>query len=237
MKEMEYLKRRAMEKTDNEKSLGPQERDPATPKLKVINLFGAPGMGKSATRSGLFWLMKVKGMSVEEVSEYAKFLVLSGREWQLKRDQLSVMASQHHKMLILDGVYDYAVTDSPLMLASFYAPPGTPKSFGMMCEEYAASYENINFFLTRDLSKGFETRGRVHGKEDSMRIEGEQKSFLAKLGYEWHDIELGDDTPWALLDKLQKLYPGSVPKRGPMRPQSHPEQEPALVSKRGTRLR
>lgn len=206
-----------------ERNEGPAERAEGAPKLKVVNLFGSPGVGKSATRSGLFWLMKVKRMSVEEVSEYAKFLVLSGREWQLKRDQLSVMASQHHKMLILDGVYDYAVTDSPLMLASFYAPKGTPKSFGAMCEEYAAEYENINFFLTRDFDKGFETKGRVHGKEDSMRIEGEQKEFLSKLGYAWHDVALGDASPWAILDKMEQLSPGSIPKRGPMQPQSYPE--------------
>lgn len=169
--------------------------DEAKP-LTVINLFGAPGVGKSATRSGLFWLMKIKGMSVEEVTEYAKHLVLAGRSWQLERDQLSVMAAQHHKMLILEGIYEYAVTDSPLMLASFYAPHGTPKGFGSMCEEYAALYDNVNVFLTRDFDRGgFETQGRLHGREDSLRIEGEQKDFLAKLGYEWFDIEIGDATP------------------------------------------
>lgn len=211
---------------------GPAERAEGAAKLRVVNLFGAPGVGKSATRSGLFWLMKVKRMSVEEVSEYAKFLVLSGREWQLKRDQLSVMASQHHKMLILDGVYDYAVTDSPLMLASFYAPKGTPKSFGSMCEEYAAEYENINFFLTRDLGTGFEAQGRVHGKEASQRIEGEQKEFLSKLGYAWHDVELGDASPWAILEKMEELAPGSIPRRGPMRPQSYQEAEPRMKARR-----
>lgn len=203
-------------------------------KLKMINLFGAPGVGKSATRSGLFWLMKVKGMSVEEVSEYAKFLVLSGRRWQLERDQLSVIASQHHKMLILDGVYEFAVTDSPLMLASFYAPKGTPPSFGRMCEEYALGYENINFFLTRDYAKGFEAQGRIHDKEASVRIEGEQKEFLDKLGYKWMDVELGDSSPWNILDKLEQAYPGSVPLRGPQRPQSYPEEPITAFVRRQT---
>lgn len=191
--------------------------------LQVINLFGAPGVGKSATRSGLFWLSKVKGMSVEEVSEYAKHLVLSGRTWELQRDQLGVMAAQHHKMLILDGVYDFAVTDSPLMLASFYAPKDTPKSFGSMCEEYAARYDNINFFLTRDLSASFESEGRVHSREDSLRIEGEQKEFLSRLGCAWIDLEIDDVAPWSILEKLEELRPGSVPERGPLRPKGRVE--------------
>ena len=194
--------------------------DSEQPKLSVINLFGGPGVGKSATRSGLFWLMKVKGMSVEEVSEYAKFLVLSGREWQLASDQLSVMASQHHKMLILRGKYQYAVTDSPLMLASFYAPKDSPKSFGRMCEEYAAQYDNVNFFLTRDFSRGgFEAQGRIHSQEDSIRIAGEQKEFLAKIGQQWIELEIDDAAPWSILEALEGLRPGSVPARGPKRPE------------------
>ena len=206
--------------------------------LTVINLFGAPGVGKSATRSGLFWLMKVKGMSVEEVSEYAKFLVLSGREWQLKGDQLSVMASQHHKMLILKGAYEYAVTDSPLMLASFYAPKGTPKAFGAMCEEYAQGYDNVNFFLTRNFEKtGFESAGRIHGKEDAVRIEGEQKEFLSKLGYGWVDVEIDHACPWSILGKLEGLRPGAVPPWGPQRPQELEAPAPERLSapKRGLR--
>ncbi len=190
--------------------------------LKVINLFGAPGIGKSATRSGLFWLLKVKGVSVEEVSEYAKYLVLSDRKWQLDRDQLYVVAQQHHKMLILEGSYEFAVTDSPLLLASFYAPDATtPPSFHPMCEEYFARFENINFFLTRDLRNGaaFEKQGRVHGREEAIRLESEQKEFLAKRGIRWTDIELDHKTPWTLCEELAKICPGSIPEAGPVAPE------------------
>lgn len=193
-------------------------------KLKIINLFGSPGIGKSATRSGLFWLLKVKGASVEEVSEYAKYLVLSDRKWQLDRDQLYVVAQQHHKMLILEGSYEFAVTDSPLLLASFYAPSATtPPSFHPMCEEYSARFENVNFFLTRDLSEGaFEKEGRMHGREEAIRLEGEQKDFLAKKGIGWIDIELDHKTPWALCEHISRIYPGKIPPGGPMAPEMSP---------------
>lgn len=50
--------------------------------IKVINIFGAPGCGKSTTAAGLFWRMKCDDMSVELVSEYAKACVFEDREGQ-----------------------------------------------------------------------------------------------------------------------------------------------------------
>jgi hypothetical protein len=200
-------------------------------KLKVVNLFGAPGVGKSATRSGVFWLMKVKGMGVEEVSEFAKYLVLAKRTWQLKEDQLYVLAQQHHKMLILKGEYEFAVTDSPLMLAGYYCEenwrddraagrePGAPKSFVGLCRDYAEGFDNLNLFLTRDFSKqAFENRGRLHGIEESVRIDREQKEFLRREGQEWIDVELDELAPWRVLGHVEGKWPGTVPSWGPREP-------------------
>ena len=188
-------------------------------KLKVINLFGSPGTGKSATRGGLFWLMKLKAMSVEEVSEYAKYLVLANRTWQLEKDQLYVVAKQHHKMLILEGIYEFAVTDSPLLLASFYAGHNTPASFHPMCLEYAQRYDNLNIFLHRDLTQGsFEEQGRVHNVKDSIRIEQEQKEFLTKQGINWIDLDLDHRAPWTILEYANQCWPGCIPSYGPQAP-------------------
>ena len=66
-------------------------------KLKVINLFGAPGVGKSTIAAGLFYFMKTAGESVEHVTEYAKYLVLTDRVQQLEDEQLYLLAKQHHK--------------------------------------------------------------------------------------------------------------------------------------------
>lgn len=152
--------------------------------------------------------MKTMGTSVEEVTEYAKYLVLAERTWQLKEDQLYVVANQHHKQLILENKFEFCVTDSPLLLASFYAPPNTPSGFHGMCAEYAARFDNLNFFITRDLDDGdFQTSGRIHGKEDSRRIEGEQKEFLAKLGEEWTEVRVGDSTPWDIVEATAGRWP------------------------------
>lgn len=193
-------------------------------KLKVVNLFGAPGVGKSATRSGLFWLMKIHGMSVEEVSEYAKYLVLAKRLSQLENDQLYVLAKQHHKMHILNGSYQFAVTDSPLMLAGYYceemAKAGHVASpapdFVSTCLAYANSYDNLNLFLTRDFRRRpFEEQGRLHNMQDSERIDKEQREFLARNNQGWVDIDLDAYTPFellgAMLAQVERRWPGSVP--------------------------
>ena len=176
---------------------------PQKPKLKVINLFGAPGVGKSAARSGIFWLMKSLHVSVEEVSEYAKYLVMAGRRWQLEEEQLYLFSKQHHKQLIIarEG-YEYAVTDSPLELCAFYAGAGYFQQFERMVDEVSDTFENVNFFLSRDLSQSFEDRGRRHNREEAIATEKEMREFLDKKGILYENVEVNLQTPWVILNKI-----------------------------------
>lgn len=181
-----------------------------TNKLKVVNLFGAPGIGKSGVRSGLFWLMKACHMSVEEVSEYAKYLVLTGRTWQLNDEQLYLFSKQLHKQNIVGrNGYEYAVTDSPLQLSAFYAPKPYYAHYEHLVDEAYEHFENINFFLTRDLDAGhFEDRGRMHKREDSIRVENEMREFLAKKNITYVDLPVDIMTIWHV---LEHLAPGVAP--------------------------
>jgi hypothetical protein len=173
--------------------------------LKVINLFGAPGVGKSTIAAGLFYFMKMTGHSVEHVTEYAKYLVLTDRVQQLEDEQLYLMAKQHHKQHILRGHYEWAITDSPLLLCAYYAPHGTtPSSFYTMVQEYNAKFNNINIFLTRGLEEEttvFEERGRLHNREQSCQIQKEQMAFLDRLGIKYQVLPIGgEDTAKKLMD-------------------------------------
>ncbi|MNR71568.1 hypothetical protein D3C71_21990 [compost metagenome] len=181
-------------------------------KLKVINLFGAPGMGKSSVRSGIFWLMKSHHMSVEEVSEYAKYLVLSGRKWQLNEEQIYLFSKQHHKQYIIERTgYEFAVTDSPLQLCQFYAPEGYYESFDSLVDQAADRFENINFFVTRDLSAGeFEDRGREHDRHQAQRMEEQMREFLARKGITYQDLPVDLLAPWRVLSHLG-ISPVQVP--------------------------
>jgi hypothetical protein len=181
-------------------------------KLQVINLFGAPGRGKSSVRSGVFWLMKSHHLSVEEVSEYAKYLVLTERHWQLKEEQLYLFSKQHHKQLIIERAgYEYAVTDSPLQLCAFYAPSGYYSYFDKLVNEMDGHFENINFFLTRDVEsepENFENRGRYHDLRASIEVEKRMLDFLDKKNIRFEMVNVDIFTPWRILEKIR---PGLAP--------------------------
>ena len=149
-------------------------------KLKVINLFGPPGVGKSTAAAGLFYLMKRDHFSVEQVTEYAKYLILSGNEKTLQNEPGKLLAEQYHKQEILTDFYDYAITDSPLPLVSYYNQK-TPKSFSAYSFELFDEFDNINLFITRDLTGDaqYETEGRIHTKDQSIKIEQELREYLS----------------------------------------------------------
>jgi hypothetical protein len=152
--------------------------------------------------------MKGYHLSVEEVSEYAKYIVLTGRTWQFERDQLYLFAKQHHKQLILSGQYEYAVTDSPLSLCAFYAPETYLSGFFPLVEQARDSFENINFYLTRDLaSEHFEDTGRVHNRQASIRVDAELREYLARHQIPFQEMPLDRLTPWRIVDAIK---PGLV---------------------------
>lgn len=172
--------------------------------LKVINLFGAPGVGKSTIAAGLFYLMKARGYSVEHITEYAKYLVLTKRDNQLKNEQLYLFTKQHHKQHILRGEYEWGITDSPLMLCAYYAPRvTTPSLFYPMVKQYTETFTNINVFLTRNLENNtttFEEKGRLHNREQSAEIQQQQMAFLNDLEIPYRTLAIGgEDTAERLL--------------------------------------
>lgn len=60
--------------------------------MKVINLLGSAGSGKSTTALGLTYELKKRGHRAEYIPEYAKDLVFSKCEHLLVQNQLFVFA-------------------------------------------------------------------------------------------------------------------------------------------------
>ena len=181
---------------------------PTPRRLKVINLFGSPGVGKSTVRSGLFWLLKSHHVSVEEVAEYAKYLVHSGQLSRLREEQTACLAEQIHRQRILREHYVYAITDSPLLLQPFYAPPAEQPALLQLAQAAAAQFDNLNFYLTRDLlNDAFDVAGRVHDRADALRLDRELRAYLAAAGVRYQEVPVDAHTPWAL---AERLCPGAI---------------------------
>lgn len=146
---------------------------------KVINFFGSAGAGKSTQALGLAYNLKMKGLKVEYISEYAKELVFSNCSHILLSEQLHVYSEQIFKMRIRSNLnLDYLVTDSPTLLSLYYG-----EKYGANSKELSAlilseynSYENINYFLNRNAP--FDPVGRIQNEKESDNDSIELEHFL-----------------------------------------------------------
>ena len=158
-------------------------------KLKVINLTGGPGSGKSTTAAGLFYKMKIKGYSVELVTEYSKDKTYEGHFNHLE-DQLYIFGKQHRRLARLVGHVDYAITDSPLYLSIIYN-----KSYGSTFDKFVLecynSYDNINIFIER--AKPYVNIGRSQTENEARDIDKNIKALLTSTLLPY-DVVKGDVT-------------------------------------------
>lgn len=176
-----------------------------TTELTVINLFGAPGVGKSGVAAGLYSLMKSCHLSAAHVTEYASYLILAGRSAQLEQEQNYLFAKQLHKQTILRGKFRYAITDSPILLSAFYGGAKESAHLHALIQESFFRFDNRNFLLTRavgDPAVPFELTGRLHDREASIRIEGEMREYLERLNVPYEEFSVNAMTPWAILERI-----------------------------------
>lgn len=144
--------------------------------MKVINLIGSPGTGKSTTAAGLFYLMKTEQESVELVTEYAKDMVW--REYPKKafQDQLYITAKQNRRLEVLRGKVEFVITDSPLLLGCLYVPSNYPSHWEPFTRQLFDSYDNFVVFLER--VKPYNPVGRYQDEKGSNALSKKIKSFL-----------------------------------------------------------
>lgn len=158
-------------------------------KLKVINLFGGPGAGKSKIRAGLFNLMKEARISCEEVTEYAKGVTWDNNQDKLS-DQLYIFAKQNRQLERLRGKVEWVISDSPLLLSMHYRPlEYFPETFGSLVKEVWSSYENVNFFIDRVGS--YDPVGRNQTEEEAEEIDQQILDLL--LGNSWEYSRVDGD--------------------------------------------
>lgn len=171
--------------------------------LKVVNLFGAPGVGKTGVRSELVGLMKARGLHVEEVKEHAKYLLSLGLDWMLKEDQLTVLAQQNHWQLVAKRAgFDWVVTDSPLLLCPFYAGQAYLPSFESLALEAHRIYSNKNFFLMPQEGAPYDNRLREPDPKKARAKSLEMQDYLHRLKVPFQLLEVNHETAKKILAAL-----------------------------------
>ena len=170
--------------------------------MKVINLFGGPGLGKSTTAAGLFYEMKKMGLEVELVQEYAKDLVWERRH-NLLQDQIYVFAKQQRRISRLqDHNMEWVITDSPIALGLIYLQPGVlSENFPNLVMEVFNSYHNYNFLLSRNVA--YNPVGRNQKTEDEARLFDDSiDKLLQKYNVEYSRVIGGEPAVPAILKHI-----------------------------------
>jgi ABC-type oligopeptide transport system ATPase subunit len=152
--------------------------------MKVVNIFGGPGTGKSTTAAGLFYLMKISGYNVELVTEYAKDMTWEDRH-NILGDQLYILAKQNRRLERLRDKVDWVITDSPVIMGVNYAPEDYYDNFVPMAFDLWNSYDNINFYLVNNGNMPFQKIGRNQTKEEAKLVDKKIFNFLKR-----HNVSL-----------------------------------------------
>lgn len=149
-------------------------------KLKVVNFFGGPGIGKSTTATAVFSKMKKLGMKVELVHEVAKDFVWE--EWShIFGEQDYIFAHQHRliRRLVRHDI-EYAVVDSSILLSLLYAPDWYPKTFEPFVLDVFNSYSNINIMLERNPEIPYIEAGRNQTYVEALEKDAQLRSIFHK---------------------------------------------------------
>lgn len=167
--------------------------------MKVINMFGAAGSGKSTNSAGLAYELKKDGFKVELVTEFAKELCITKSE-HLLENQIWVFGNQYHKMKYLSNDLDFIITDSPIMLSAWYGKKYNYQfeSLYPLIKEVHNSFDNINIFLER--AHSWDPYARVQSEEESNQDSTDLQNFLKENQISFEIFQTGRYLP-AILKK------------------------------------
>lgn len=169
-------------------------------KPKVINLFAAPGTGKSTTAAGLFFKFKNAGYNAELAGEFAKDLTWS-RRFHTLEDQIYVFGKQHHRIHRLQLDCNLIIADSPILLGLAYAEE-YPDCFKQTVAWAFNQYDNINFFLKR--TKPYNPKGRNQTADESDLISDKIKTLLIEYNVDYIETTGDEDGLQTIFNTVKK---------------------------------
>jgi len=177
----------------------------------VINLIGGPGVGKSTLAAELYAKMKQYNMKVEMVREVAKDWAWEGREITAF-DQIAIIGEQIKRESMLFDKVDYIITDSPILLGSFYFDYNHDQRFmNQMVKDYYkySETENVKFLnFVQDRFGTYEEDGRFESKQEAEDIDDALILYLAAEGYTYENLDdryLGSTRANFIITRLGEL--------------------------------
>ena len=142
----------------------------------LVNLYGAPGSGKSTGAAYIFSKLKMAGVDAELVTEFVKDKV-----WEESKEpfnnQAYIFGRQYFRISRCANKVDVIVTDSPLPLSIYYNTSEVlGQEFNEMVMKVSNSFNTKNYLLTR--VKPYTPNGRLQTEEESNKIASDLWNFL-----------------------------------------------------------
>lgn len=152
----------------------------------VVNLFGAPGTGKSTSAAYIFSQLKLRGINAELITEFAKDKVWEKDEAVLQ-NQAYVFGKQSFRQTRCDGQVQVMTTDSPLPLSIIYNNDSRlTENFNKTVMDMFNSFHNLNFFLTR--VKEYNPSGRLQTEEEANELAVTIRNMLDERQIAYTDV-------------------------------------------------
>lgn len=153
---------------------------------KIVNIYGAPGAGKSTLGAELYAYFKGKQVKCELCMEYVKSWAYDNKA-PSKYDQFYIFGKEVYHLTRLLGKVDYIICDSPVMIGNYYLAKAQGaglqaptildpviKQLNELIENDGHQVHDIFFFRT----KAYIEAGRYQTAEESDAIGKELYSFL-----------------------------------------------------------
>lgn len=185
--------------------------------MTVINILGAPGVGKSTVAAGIFYELKRRNaFRVELVTEFAKAKVWE-ESFKTLDDQLYIFAKQQHAMVRLLNKVDVVITDSPLIFSAVYGRLYNypHKALETLILEVFNSYSNFNVLLERPKGVEYEEIGRYQSSEESIKVGKDIQLCLDYYRIKYHKLTdeewLSSNIVGIIIEKFLKEYKPKEP--------------------------
>lgn len=153
-------------------------------KALIVNFFGGPGAGKSTVSAYIFSILKMRGISVEWIQEFAKDKFFEDCPTAFN-NQAYIFGQQSYRISRCADKVDVIITDAPLLTSCVYSS-GLPDSFNDAVYDIFNMYDNVNYYINRTVE--YNHQGRFQTEEEAEEVNESTKNVLKKYGVKCEEI-------------------------------------------------
>lgn len=169
----------------------------------VINLFGAPGSGKSTAMAYIFASLKMRGINCEMAPEFAKELFFE-QNMTAFGNQVYILGNQFYRISRLLDKVDVIITDSPVFISVYYNGLKCAKEeFNQFIVEASKGFNNKNYYLKRIVE--YDPNGRHQTREEADEVGDMLLSLFDKYSVEFEYADSLPETLDGIVDEIVKM--------------------------------